>query len=202
MRPILLLLILLAVMLSTALIARPSLTTGIRGRVITFLALFLLPVLSLAFGANLHLEKSKTTEFCLSCHVMEPYGESLGVEDQDYLPAVHFQNGLVPRDRVCFSCHTQYTMYGDLQAKVTGVKHLWVNYFGTPAEPLALYQPFRNRECLHCHGGARSFEESELHLDIKGELVSNETSCLECHELIHSVGELDGLEKWSLEDSP
>ncbi|MCH9650178.1 MAG: NapC/NirT family cytochrome c [Deltaproteobacteria bacterium] len=201
MTPVLLSLITLSVVLAAALVWRPSLVAGTRGRILTFLALFLLPVLALAFGANLHLEKSKTTEFCLSCHVMEPYGESLQLEEREYLPAVHFQNSLVSREHACFTCHTHYTMYGDLQAKVAGVKHLWVNYFGTPGEPIELYEPYRNRECLHCHGGARSFEEAEFHADIRAELTTDETSCLECHEFVHAVEELDGLEKWSLEGS-
>lgn len=200
MTPILLSVVLLSALSAVLLIRSPSLTAGTRGRILTFLALFLLPVLVLTLGASLHLEKSKTTEFCLSCHVMEPYGESLRIADQEYLPAVHFQNALVPRQRACYTCHTQYTLYGDLNAKLTGVKHLWVNYFGTPEEAIALYQPYRNRECLHCHGGARSFEEEEFHVEVRTELVAEETSCQECHEFVHGVGELDSLEKWSLEE--
>lgn len=201
MTPILLSLIALSVLLASALALRPSLGAGSRGWILSFLALFLLPVLALALGANHHLERSKTTEFCLSCHVMEPYGESLQLEEREYLPAVHFQNGQVPREHACYTCHTHYTMYGDLQSKLAGVRHLWVNYFGTSSEPIELYEPYRNRECLHCHGGARSFEESDFHLDVRGELTSDEISCLECHELVHAVGELDHLEKWSLENA-
>jgi hypothetical protein len=38
---------------------------------------------------------------------------------------------------------------------------VYVYYFSTPPAPgnIKLYQPFNNRECLHCHLGARSFEE-------------------------------------------
>jgi hypothetical protein len=78
-----------------------------------------------------------------------------------------------------------------------GLKHLWVNYFGTIPEKVELYEPFQNRECLHCHDGARTFEENDFHAELRPELASNETSCLECHDLAHEVEQLAELEKWS-----
>lgn len=64
-------------------------------------------------------------------------------------------------------------------------------------ETLSLYRPYNNRECLHCHEGARSFEGNELHTEIRGELETNEASCLECHDLTHEVGGLDDYDVWS-----
>ena len=87
-------------------------------------------------------------------------------------------------------------MYGDLEAKMAGLKHLWVHYFGTVPETIELYEPYRNRECLHCHGGARSYAENEMHADMLGELESGEISCLDCHDLVHAVDELDELPAW------
>jgi len=42
---------------------------------------------------------------------------------------------------------------------------VYIYYLGTPPAPqnIKLYQPFNNRECLHCHLGARSFEEGVVH---------------------------------------
>ena len=40
------------------------------------------------------------------------------------------------------------------------------------------------------------FDESDIHLDVRAELASNEISCLECHDLALDVTELDGLEMW------
>lgn len=188
----------LIVVVTVALIAivvrRPGLTVG--GKVQAFVALFVLPLMVTAFGVAAHLEHSKSTEFCLSCHVMEPYGESLHIDDSEYVAAMHFQNNLIPRDRACFTCHTTYTMYGDLRAKLQGLQHVWVYYLGTVPDELELYQPYNNRECLNCHRGGRRFEEDELHLEVRGELESNETSCLECHESIHDVARLGELPKW------
>jgi cytochrome c-type protein NapC len=175
---------------------RPRMLGRRSGKALAFLALFLVPALASTFGAGLHLEKAKKTDFCLSCHEMGPYGESLLLDDSDYVPAAHFQNRRVPAESACYACHTDYTMFGGVNAKLRGLRHLWVHYVGKAPEKLALYVPYQNRECLHCHGGARSFEESELHSEMRGELASGETSCLECHDMIHPVEELATLKKW------
>ncbi|HVS65235.1 MAG TPA: NapC/NirT family cytochrome c [Thermoanaerobaculia bacterium] len=159
----------------------------IAGRAMPFLGLFLLPMLLTAGGASYHLEQSKSTEFCLTCHVMEPYGASLTAEDSELLPAVHFQNRLIDGDHACFTCHTTYAMYGDLKAKWSGVRHMLVYYFGTAEYPIELYEPYRNRECLHCHAGAKSYEENELHAEMQAELLAEETSCLDCHGPVHDI---------------
>ncbi|HYH47424.1 MAG TPA: NapC/NirT family cytochrome c [Thermoanaerobaculia bacterium] len=189
--------VLAAVALIALIVLRPSLTAARGGRILAFLALLVLPVLAMAMGLSVHVEQSKSTEFCLSCHVMEPYGKSLQVDDAAWLPAQHFQNNRIPRDRACFTCHTDYTMFGDVNAKLRGLRHLYVNYIGGVPEKVALYEPYNNRECLHCHAGARSFEESELHRDMRAELGANETSCLECHDMTHGVSELKEQTLWT-----
>lgn len=175
-------------------VLRPGLTKERGGKILAFLGLFIVPVLVTWIGTETHLEHAKTTHFCLSCHAMEPYGESLGIEDTDYLPSGHYQNKRISREEACYACHTSYTMFGDLQAKLRGMKHVYVNYLGTVPERLALYEPYENRECLHCHGGARAFEELEDHADSRAELEANTFSCLDCHDFVHAIEELDELE--------
>ncbi|MEE8368755.1 MAG: NapC/NirT family cytochrome c [Thermoanaerobaculia bacterium] len=175
---------------------RPSLTVPRRGKILAFLAFFILPIILMAVGTSDHLEHSKSTEFCLSCHVMEPYGESLYIDSGEYLPASHFQNNRIPSDKACFTCHTTYTMYGDLKAKIQGLRHVLVNYLGEIPDELELYLPYSNRECLHCHGSARSFLEGEFHIDMLAELESNELSCLECHEFVHDIAGLGEADLW------
>jgi nitrate/TMAO reductase-like tetraheme cytochrome c subunit len=175
---------------------RPTLAAGAGGRILALVAIAILPAVATTFGMNAHLEASKSTEFCLSCHVMEPYGESLRLDDLAHVPAAHFQNSRVPRDHACYSCHTTYSMYGDAAAKWKGLRHLYINYIGTIPAKLELYEPFNNRECLHCHDGARTFEANEFHAEYRQELATNETSCLECHDLAHEVDKLDELERW------
>ena len=87
-------------------------------------------------------------------------------------------------------------MFGDLSAKLTGLRHIYVNYVTGVPDQVELYQPYRNRECLSCHRGARSFEELDFHIDIRPELDLEEFSCLECHTLTHDIAELSTLEMW------
>jgi NapC/NirT cytochrome c family, N-terminal region len=179
-------------------IARPSVLETRGGKALAFLGWFLLPVLALAFGVEAHLERAKSTDFCLSCHVMEPYGESLWLDDSSYLPASHVQNHRVDPGHACYSCHADYTLFGGVEAKMTGMKHLWIYYTGQAPPPgeIELYEPFSNSICLHCHGGARSFEEGEFHDGIQADLRSGEMSCLDCHDQTHAVEELADLDKW------
>jgi len=126
-----------------------------------------------------------SVEFCESCHVMEGYVASLDSSDTDSIPAIHYQNNWVPQKKACYECHTSYTMFGGVKAKMNGLKHVWVNYFGTIPEDLHVYEPYANRDCLRCHGPAKKFREGEDHVDELEALESGETSCLECHDVMH-----------------
>src|ERR1043165_1388602 len=95
--------VLAAIALIALVVLRPSLTAARGGKILAFLAFLVLPVLATAMGLSAHVEQSKTTGFCLSCHVMEPYGRSLHVDDAAWLPAQHFQNNRIPRDHACFT---------------------------------------------------------------------------------------------------
>lgn len=182
---------------------RPQLTHTTGGKVLAFVALFLLPSLTMVMGFSEHMEHATTTKFCLSCHVMHDYGQSLLIDDPSYLPAHHFQYNSIPRDHACYTCHTQYTMFGDVDAKIEGLRHLWVQYLGTVPAPkdIKLYQPFNNRECLHCHLGARNFEGASPHNktpDVLTNIKSGKLSCISsgCHEFIHDVGEIKDQPVW------
>ncbi len=114
---------------------------------------------------------------------------------------MHFQNHLVPQDRACFSCHTDYTMYGGFSAKLRGLRHVYVQYLGTVPQTVKLYTPYNNRECLHCHAGARSFEEGATHTadaETFARIKSNQLSCTSsgCHELVHNVVGLKDAKFW------
>jgi cytochrome c-type protein NapC len=169
------------------------------GKILAFLAMFFLPILAIAGGVADHFHRSKSTEFCISCHVMEPYYESLFLDDARHLPAVHYQNRTIDRDHACFTCHTQYTMFGGLKAKLNGLKHLWVYYFGGGPEKIELYEPFNVRECLHCHAGSRAYEEQAQHVEEREGLASGELTCFSCHFKSHGVDELHRLRRWKPE---
>jgi cytochrome c-type protein NapC len=195
-----LLLFLLGLGLAALLVARPALTSTREGKILAFVALFLFPLLCSAVGFSAHMERSKTTTFCLSCHIMESFGQSLYVDDSHYVAAAHFQNHRVPADEACYTCHTDYVLYGGIRAKWRGMRHVYVQYLGKPPAPAAirLYTPYSNRECLHCHLGARSFEESATHTAIRDDIVSNQVSCISsgCHDTVHNVANLANVKFW------
>jgi len=180
---------------------RPSITRAPGGKMLAFAALFLSPGLAVFAGGFDHLEQSKRTDFCLSCHVMEPYGKSLHVDDNEFIPAVHYQNNYVPRDEACYTCHTDYVMYGTLRSKMRGLRHMKVQFFGTIPDTIHLYTPYNNRECLHCHGGARKFLKAGAHRGEESffaDVTSGKRSCLEsgCHDVAHNVHELSDATFW------
>ena len=187
-------LLVLSIALVSLITLRPGLTAARGGKVLAFFAFFLLPATSLWAGYELHMERSKSTEFCLSCHVMEPYGQSLLIDDLTYLPASHYQNRRIDREHACFTCHTNYGLFGDYKAKARGLRHLYVYFLGEPPEKIELYEPFNNRECLHCHDGARNFVAT--HEEDVPALRSNETSCLDCHDMVHAADEVATLPRW------
>src|SRR3984893_8917462 len=173
-----LLLFLLGLGLAAVFFVRPTITATREGKILAFVALFLFPLLCSAVGFSAHMERSKTTTFCLSCHIMESFGKSLYVDDSHYLAAAHFQNHRVPADEACYTCHTDYVLYGGIRAKFRGMRHVYVQYLGKLSAPadIRLYTPYNNRECLHCHLGARSFEGSATHTVIREDILSNHIS--------------------------
>jgi cytochrome c-type protein NapC len=197
--PITVLFILLgsSIVLLVVILLRPSLTANTGGKILAFMAFVTLPVLCGAWGLSEHFERSKQTNFCLSCHIMEPYGRSLFVDDVNHIPAAHFQNHRIPAAEACYTCHTNYALYGSLGVKLNGLHHVYVEYLGTPKEPLHLYQPFNNRECLHCHAGARSFED-DTHTAMMDQLKSNQLSCISsgCHDTVHNIEALNKFKLW------
>lgn len=194
--------------LAAALIAlfigfRVTLTRSREGKMLAFVALFALPIMAAWGGFSEHMERAESTKFCLSCHVMEGFGRSLYIDDPSYIPARHFQNNRIPRDQACFTCHTEYTMFGPMKSKIRGLRHLYIQYIvGAPKpESIKLYEPFQNRECLHCHQGARVFEEGTAHNkspDLLSRIKSNQLSCTSsgCHEFIHDVASLKDATFW------
>jgi nitrate/TMAO reductase-like tetraheme cytochrome c subunit len=199
--------IVLAALLAAAVLFRPTLLTTHGGLAFGFAALFVLPMLATGMGASAHVEHSKTTAYCTSCHVMENYGRSLLVDDLEHIPAKHFQNGRVPHEAACYACHTTYTMYGDFSSKLRGLHHVYVQYLGHIPEKLKLYGPYNNRECLHCHEGTRGLAETSAHhepQDALAKMRRNELSCLAsgCHAVTHDVGALAKLKVWNPKETP
>jgi len=200
-KPILIAFILISVVLVAYVIVRPGVTVAGGGKVLAFVVLLVFPVMAGSLGTVEHLRRSTSTEFCLSCHIMDDYGKSLHVDDREYIPALHYQNNLVPRDHACYTCHTDYAMFGDVRSKARGLRHVYVNYFGTKPETIKLYTAFSTRECLHCHLGMRAFEEGATHNQdptTLPKIKANQLACTSsgCHSTIHNVKGLKDVKLW------
>jgi nitrate/TMAO reductase-like tetraheme cytochrome c subunit len=158
------------------------------GQIALLVAAVLLPIATSAGGLRSGVAESSRTRFCLKCHEMQPHGRSLFVDDRQSLAAVHYQNRLIDRDTACYGCHTDYALFGDVRAKLNGLRHVWVHYLGTPPERFTLYQPYPNRNCLRCHEDARRFLDAPAHAPLRQALAAEKTSCLDCHKVAHDLG--------------
>jgi cytochrome c-type protein NapC len=163
---------------------KPSMTR----RAFVFLALAALPGLW-TMGLLVRADSTmKSVGFCLRCHEMEPFGESLHSSDQSLLAASHYQNAWVPQDRACYGCHTEDTLEGEIDAKIKGMDNLRIHYFGSIPEAMSLRKPYDSRICTSCHGES-SLEKQPVHPpDLFQDVKAGGQSCLTCHGPAHFPG--------------
>ena len=200
------LILIVATLATVAVIAvlatRPGAAGTATDKALAFGGFFALPGLLLLGGANHHYQRAKSVEFCVSCHVIGPYRDSLFIDDPRFLPAAHFQNKRIPVRQACYACHSDYTMFGDVDDKIRGIRHVWSNLAGSPSGPVELYGPFPNRSCLECHQRARTYEEEPRHAAFKAAMLDGSRSCLMCHTLVHDAERLDRYPRWAPESGP
>lgn len=171
----------------------PTLASGLG-----FLGLCVLPVFMMLFGAFSTVERSKSVEFCHSCHsAMDLYVSDMRDPASATLAAAHASQRWIPRHE-CYRCHADYGVWGEADAKLRGFAHLYHWLIASPTArgeaQIRTYRPYRNQICLDCHAGGRGFVESGLgvHLTIASNLVERDpetgaevTSCLACHGPAH-----------------
>jgi cytochrome c-type protein NapC len=175
------------------------LATTVWGRLALLAAAALVPVGLSVANLGVGVAESSRTRFCLRCHEMQQHGRSLFVDNRQALAAVHFQNRFVDRDNACFACHTDYALFGDVRAKLNGLRHVAVHYLRPIPAKFELYQPYPNNNCLHCHEDARRFLESVPHKAMMAALESGQTSCLSCHRVAHDMEKVKGGVFWQPE---
>jgi nitrate/TMAO reductase-like tetraheme cytochrome c subunit len=162
---------------------RAGLTPGLKELLI--LPLVVLPPAIVFFGYSHGIERSKSIGSCGSCHVMKPYLADLQNPASETLAATHYKNRYIQENH-CYTCHTDYGMFGTVQAKMAGLGHVTRNLTGAYSLPLKIAHPYANGRCLACHGDSQKFLKSEAHpKEDLPKLVSGETSCLDCHGPAH-----------------
>lgn len=182
-------------------ILRPHVTATRGGKILAFVCLLVLPGVAMMIGTEQHMTNMQSTAFCLSCHTMDPYGRSLMLDDTSAIPASHFQNNRVPREAACYTCHTDYALFGGVRSKIRGIHHVYAQYFKPHDQPIKLYHPFPNENCLHCHAGTRKFLEGATHTadpDTIPKIMSGQLSCVSsgCHDLVHDVAHQKDAKMW------
>ena len=153
-------------------------------RLVAFMALIVLPG-GAVFLANYHtFEGTHEVRGCASCHVMLPMVNDMRDPASKTLAAVHYKNKWIPENQ-CYHCHSDYGLGGDLEAKMTGFRHLARYTTHTYHEPIVARVKPNNNNCNKCHEGTPKFMAVTPHRDAEKELATNEVTCLDCHDAAH-----------------
>jgi cytochrome c nitrite reductase small subunit len=143
------------------------------------------------FLATAHgMQESMTVDACASCHVMAGHAADLRNPASDSLAAVHFKNRYIQTDQ-CYTCHSDYGMFGTMSAKLEGLGHVYHNMTGNYPKPIKIKSPYSNLRCLSCHGGAANFVVKH-DKDMMPNLLADKDKCIDCHGPAHkpeSAGE-------------
>ncbi len=191
--------VLAALVLIWFLIARPPL--NVPTKFLLLLGLGILPIGAAMSGNVAGFEHTTTTEFCGSCHVMEPYADSSRDLETGGLAAIHGQNAAIGENN-CYACHKDYGMFGAVTTKIGGFDHMrayYSKYWRMPLEEavpeLYIYEPFPNENCIYCHSTRLpSFEKVGDHAGLLDEVRTGEVSCVGsgCHGPAHPFSKEGG----------
>jgi hypothetical protein len=142
--------------------------------------------LAYLLNAGLAISGAKSVAFCNSCHVMHGYVQDLQNPDSEHLAAQHFQYRWI-NDHQCYTCHSDYGLFGDVGAKLAGLRHVWFYTVGGYEMPLKIRGTYDNQRCLFCHGPVKSYQEIPEHEKNAAAIATSATSCLgaACHVAPH-----------------
>jgi hypothetical protein len=157
-----------------------------------FIGICIMPLPVMLLGSAVGLEQAKDISFCQHCHVMRQFVDDMKNPDSDRLAAVHFKNRYIQRSH-CYVCHTDYGLFGTMQAKLAGVGHIWKESTGSFTLPVRIARPYRFTICLDCHAQSLKFDSVPEHKDLVPKIVSGEAECTSCHGLSHLPREKRGL---------
>jgi nitrate/TMAO reductase-like tetraheme cytochrome c subunit len=142
--------------------------------------------LAYLLNAGLAISGAKSVAFCDSCHVMNAYVADLQNPDSEHLAAQHYQFRWIA-DHQCYTCHSDYGLFGDMQAKMAGLRHVWFYNLGGYEVPLKIRGTYNNQRCLFCHGPTKNFQEESQHQKNMAAINTSEKSCIggACHVSPH-----------------
>lgn len=155
-------------------------------RVAMLIGFLVLSPLAYVVNAGLAITGAKPVSFCGSCHVMDGYVEDLRNPDSEHLASLHYQFRWI-NDHQCYTCHSDYGLFGDVQAKLAGLRHVWFYTVGGYEVPLKIRGTYNNQRCLFCHGPVKSYREVPEHEKNEAKIATSEQSCIggSCHVSPH-----------------
>lgn len=157
-----------------------------------FIGICVMPLPIMVLGSAVGLEQAKAVSFCQHCHVMRLFVNDMENPGSDLLAAVHFKNRYIQQSH-CYVCHTDYGLFGTLEAKLSGVTHIWRESTGSFRLPVRISRPYRFTICLDCHGQSAKFNSVPKHAGLVPRIVSGEARCTSCHGLSHLAPEKRGV---------
>jgi cytochrome c nitrite reductase small subunit len=149
-----------------------------------FIGICVMPLPVMLLGSAVGLEQAKDISFCQHCHVMQPFVEDMRSPASDRLAAVHFKNRYIQRDH-CYVCHTDYGLFGTVEAKLAGMGHVWKESTGSYTVPVRIARPYRFTICLDCHAESAKFNAVTEHRGLLPRIASGEARCTSCHRSSH-----------------
>jgi nitrate/TMAO reductase-like tetraheme cytochrome c subunit len=173
-----------AALIAYTLIARRQNLLDLHSKWILFLGIAVLPIPAIFMSTAVGLEHSKQLKFCNSCHAMDPFMDDMKDVASNQLAARHYKNRFIQKAH-CYTCHTNYGIFGTMEAKLNGMKHMWGDFTDHWSHPIEISKPYQYQICLNCHAGAVRFERLEEHDGVIEEVLSGEGGCNPCHELAH-----------------
>jgi nitrate/TMAO reductase-like tetraheme cytochrome c subunit len=153
-----------------------------------FLGICVLPAPVMVLSTAVGLEQSKEVQFCASCHVMKPFIDDLKDPGSKSLAALHYKNRYIQREH-CYLCHTDYGILGTMEAKMSGLGHIWKETTGTYQLPIKMAKPYSYTICLDCHAESAKFNKQPAHDGVVKETLEGKGKCVDCHDPPHPAPE-------------
>ena len=105
-----------------------------RLKIALFFVIMVVPGLLSLVTTQLAFSRASSVEFCGSCHTMTPWFQNVTDPESDSLAAEHFKRRWIQHEQ-CFTCHSNYSFLGPMEAKIKGVRHVAAFYASKTAKP-------------------------------------------------------------------
>ena len=174
------------------LVTRPALTLAVK--ILLLFGIAVLPIGAALSGNVVGFSVTTERQFCASCHVMEPWTDDSADFGSRTLASAHARNPWFGHKN-CYTCHTNYGMFGTVTTKMAGLNHVYMyltQFSDTPLDEalrtIEIYEPFRNRSCMQCHSTyGPAWTDVKDHRGVAEDVRAEVVSCASegCHGPAH-----------------